>query len=302
MGRFVSLGECMVELSQAGEGLLRQGFAGDTLNTAWYARALLPADWAVEYATVVGSDPLSDRMTAFIAEAGIGTDHIGRHPERAPGLYMISLAAGERSFTYWRDRSAARTLADDAGWLARVFAGADLIYISGITLAILAPEGRTRLRDELAKARRAGAKVAFDPNIRPRLWTDPQTMRAEISAAAAISDILLPSHDDEAAHFGDLSPLATAQRYLALGAREVLVKNGGGVMVAAEAGQAPVALPALPRITPVDTTGAGDSFNGGYLAARLTGAEMPTAAAAGHHVAARVIGHHGALMPFAEIT
>lgn len=301
MGRFVSVGECMVELSQAGEGLLRQGFAGDTLNTAWYARALLPGDWTVDYATVVGADALSGRMVDFIAAAGIGTRSIGRHPDRAPGLYMITLTQGERSFTYWRDRSAARTLADDAGWLDRAFAGAGLIYVSGITLAILDPAARARLRDRLAAARRAGARVAFDPNLRPRLWSDPVTMRTEITAAAAISDIVLPSHDDEAQHFGDASPIATALRYRNLGVGEILVKNGGGGMVAVAEGGAPVDLPALPRVDPVDTTGAGDSFNGGYLAARLTGADCLAATRAGHDIALRVIGHHGALMPLSQI-
>lgn len=92
--RFVALGECMIELSQAGNGLLRQGFAGDTLNTAWYARALLPAAWAVDYATVLGHDPASDQMLAELAAAGIGTGRIARHPTRVPGLYLISLSEG----------------------------------------------------------------------------------------------------------------------------------------------------------------------------------------------------------------
>lgn len=287
----------MIELSQAGEGLLRQGFAGDTLNTAWYARALLPEGWSVDYATVLGCDPLSEQMAAFIADAGIGTARIGRHPTRAPGLYMISLRAGERSFTYWRDRSAARTLADDPAWLRAALAGADVVYLSGITVAILEPEGRRRLRAALEEARAAGARVVFDPNLRPRLWADAATMCAEIEATARLADIVLPSHEDEAAHFGDASPEATALRYRALGAAEVLVKNGGGEMVAVVDGAPPVALPALPRAVPVDTTGAGDSFNAGYLAARFAGAGVAAAAEAGHRIALRVIAVHGALVP-----
>lgn len=76
-GRFLSIGECMVELSQAGDGLLRKGFAGDTFNTAWYARACLPEDWSVDYFTALGDDPLSEDMLAFIADAGIGNE--GQH-------------------------------------------------------------------------------------------------------------------------------------------------------------------------------------------------------------------------------
>ena len=301
MPRFVAIGECMVELSQAGNGLLQQGFAGDTLNTAWYARACLPGDWAVEYATLLGRDALSDRMMEFIAAAGIGTECIGRHPERVPGLYLISLRDGERSFTYWRDRSAARCMADDPAWLDDAMAGEDVIYVSGITFAILPPEGRVMLRDRLAQARARGARVVFDPNLRPRLWPDAATMCAETEATARVADILLPSHDDEASHFGDPDPVATARRYLALGASEVLVKNGGGPMVAALAGRPPQSLPPLPRVVPIDTTGAGDSFNGGYLAARLAGADPEQATRAGHDIAMRVIAHHGALLSLAQI-
>ena len=295
--RFLAVGECMVEMSHAGEGLWRQGFAGDTLNTAWYMRAGLPADWAVEYFTVVGTDPLSEAMLGFMQGAGIGTGRIARHPDRAPGLYMISLENGERSFTYWRDNSAARTLAADPTRLGQALAGAAMIYVSGITMAVLEGEGRAVMLDQLGRARAAGSRVVFDPNLRPRLWRDAASMCAAIEATAALADIVLPSHDDEARHFGDASPEATARRYAALGAGEVLVKNGGGPMALALEGRAPEALPPLPAVTPVDTTGAGDSFNAGYLAARLAGSEPQAAARRGHELASRVVQHYGALMP-----
>ena len=295
--RFLAIGECMVEMSHASAGLWRQGFAGDTLNTAWYMRGLLPNDWQVDYFTVVGNDPLSEAMLRFMADAKIGTSLIARHPDRVPGLYMISLDAGERSFTYWRDRSAARTLAEDAGRLERILAGADIIYVSGITMAVLEGDGREILLDQLARSRAAGQRIVFDPNLRPRLWNNPAAMCAVIEATAALADIVLPSHDDEARHFGDVSPEATARRYAALGPSEVMVKNGGGPMALSVAGEAPMILPALGIVTPVDTTGAGDSFNAGYLAARLNGAFAPEAVRRGHELASRVVQHYGALLP-----
>lgn len=77
-GRFLSIGECMVELSQAEDGHLRKGFAGDTFNTARYARACLPADWSIDYFTALGDDAMSDEMVAFMGGAGIGTASIRR--------------------------------------------------------------------------------------------------------------------------------------------------------------------------------------------------------------------------------
>ena len=160
MPSFIALGECMVEIAPADGGLCRQGFAGDTFNAAWYARQCLPADWAVDYGTCVGTDAISQAMEGFIAAQGIGTGAIRRVPDRTVGLYLISLTDGERSFSYWRSQSAARVLADDAAWLAGVLAGRGVIHVSGITLAILPPEGRARLAAALARARAAGVDAA----------------------------------------------------------------------------------------------------------------------------------------------
>ena len=87
--RVLALGECMVELAPAGDGGFRQGFAGDTFNSAWYLRRLLPDDWSVAYGTCVGTDAVSDRMLAFMADAGVDASGIRREPDRTVGLYMI---------------------------------------------------------------------------------------------------------------------------------------------------------------------------------------------------------------------
>jgi 2-dehydro-3-deoxygluconokinase len=202
-GRFLSIGECMVELSQAGAGLLRKGFAGDTLNTAWYARACLRTSGAVDYCTALGDDAMSDEMLAFFQEAGIGTSLIRRIKGKAPGLYMISLRDGERSFSYWRESSAARQLAADPDFLRQAIESADVIYFSGITLAILSRDDADTLLAEARRAKASGKLVAFDPNIRPRLWSGYDEMHATISEGARAASLVLPSFDDEAAHFGD---------------------------------------------------------------------------------------------------
>ncbi|PWW01692.1 2-keto-3-deoxygluconate kinase [Hoeflea marina] len=296
MQRFVSIGECMVEMAPAGpEGQFRLGYAGDTLNTAWYVRRLLPSGWQVEYLTAVGTDPISDRMLEFIAAAGIDTGNIARLPDRTVGLYLIELSNGERSFAYWRSQSAARKLADDPERLGSAIHGAAVIYLSGITLAILDGDGRDLLIAALAGARAAGAIVVFDPNLRPRLWSGVGAMRKAVMQAAGQADIVLPSHDDEASFFGDADIEATARRYAAAGAGLVVVKNGAGRIATLDAGELAFHDP-LSVSEVVDSTAAGDSFNAGFLAAHLAGASRAEAVAAGCDIAARVIGARGALV------
>jgi 2-dehydro-3-deoxygluconokinase len=292
--RFVSIGECMIEMSGGAERQYRMGFAGDTLNTSWYARALLPDDWSVEYVTALGDDIYSKEMRAFFEAAGIGTGHIQEIKGRRPGLYMIHQAGGDRQFTYWRGQSAAKLLADDEDALGAALDGADIVYFSGITLAILAPRARGRLMKAIVNARNGGARVLFDPNLRPALWTSPDIMASTLTAAATISDMVLPTHSDEAPLFGDMSPEATAQRYLDIGVEEVAVKNGAEPAVIATR-SAMDTVPA-PKAKVVDATGAGDSFNGAYLAARVRGEQPTAAAAAAHRVASIVIGQAGALV------
>ncbi|WP_333832473.1 sugar kinase [Rubrimonas sp.] len=293
--RFLAIGECMVEMSPRPGGLYALGFAGDTLNTAWYARRLLPPDWSVGYLTAIGADALSDRMEAFLRESGLDATHVARRADRTVGAYLIELREGERSFVYWRGQSAARTLADDPAALEAALSGARLIYFSGITLAILDPDARARLLAAVSAERGRGAAVAFDPNIRPRLWENAATMRAAIMAGAAVADIALPSFEDEAAHFADASPEATADRYAAAGARVVIVKNGAGETLGRdETGEA--RLPARPAKRVVDTTAAGDSFNAGALAALTTGYDLRAAMEKGAALARRVIGAPGALV------
>lgn len=224
--RLLSIGECMTALSQAGDGLWRKGFAGDAFNAAWYERACLPPTWTVSYFTALGDDGLSNEMATFMEEAGIDIEDVRRIEGRTPGLYMISLDKGERSFSYWRDSSAARRLAEDRGTLRDAIANSEAIYYSGITLAILEPPGAELLIEEVHRANAVGKLVVFDPNIRPRLWQDREAMISTITAGAEASSLIMPSFDDEALHYGDASVQHTIERYKGLGVAHVIVKDG----------------------------------------------------------------------------
>ncbi|MBX2832492.1 MAG: sugar kinase [Rhodospirillales bacterium] len=295
MKRFVAIGECMIEMSGGADGHWKMGIAGDTLNTAWHFRnATHDQDWQVRYATALGGDRYSDQISTFISDARIDVSAIQRLFGERPGLYLIDQENGDRVFTYWRENSAARKMADDIPSLAAAFRDADVIYLSGITLAILSNDRRAALID-LLRQQPTQTQIAFDPNIRPALWEDQHVCKKALSEVAAMADVVLPSFDDEAKLFGDRSPEETVMRYRDLGIAEVVVKNGKDACTFLKDGRvACIETPPVSNV--VDATGAGDSFNAAFLAARLGGKETADAIRHGQALSARVIQTHGALL------
>ena len=287
--RIVVVGEGMLELSRDGAGW-RLGHGGDTLNTAIHL-ARFGSD--VAYVTALGSDPFSDQLRKSWADEGMDVSLVLTDPHRHPGLYAISTDdAGERSFTYWRDESAARGLfaLPDMPRVATAIEQADVLLFSLISLAILPPEGRAALFDLCRSLRARGGRVVFDTNYRPRLWADADKARSTRAAALELTDIALPTFEDETALCGMQEVATVVERCHAAGVREVVVKLGaaGCVIVG-------IVIPPSMRLAPFDTSGAGDAFNAGYLRARLLGQAPREAALVGHRLAGWVIMQPGAI-------
>ncbi|MTJ81451.1 MAG: sugar kinase [Telmatospirillum sp.] len=297
--RIVSIGECMIEMADRGDGTMTMAYAGDTLNTAVYLARLNGPALAVDYVTALGDDPYSDGMVAFWRQEGIGTDWVARLPGQLPGLYLIRTDdEGERSFYYYRSAAPARSLFDLPSTVDLLdhLAGADMVHFSGITLAILSYPARDRLAEALQKLRRGGTRIVFDGNYRPALWPSADVARRVVTRFLSFVDMALPSADDEQALFGDQSCEAVADRLGDLGVGEILVKNGSkGCFISS--GQMRRHVPVARLVRPVDTTGAGDSFNAGYLSGRIAGLEPAEAADLGGRLAATVIAHRGAIIP-----
>ena len=296
-GAIACIGECMIELSQldlAG-GHARLGFAGDTLNTAIYLSRLLPG--RVSYVTNLGQDAFSTRMVEVFTAEGIDCTLVGRHQSLLPGLYSIEVdSTGERSFRYWRDNSAARTLFSGLGAAFSDLSRFGVIYLSGITLAILPSDVRAALIANLMVMRDAGHQIVFDSNYRPRLWADQAGARAAFAAMWKVCTLALPSFDDEAALYPGTSLTQVLDRIAAWGVPEIILKNGAAGPLIRQNGRDMQTV--FERSdTVIDTTGAGDSFNAGYIASRLQGAEPEVAAIAGHELACSVIAQHGAIIP-----
>ncbi|MEF1305608.1 sugar kinase, partial [Vibrio owensii] len=246
---------------------------------------------------------ISTGMLTRWEEEGVSTDLVLRDETRTPGLYLIQLDdQGERTFLYWRNQSAARYLLQhpNFGLVKQALTQVDAVFLSGISLAILPEEDRISLLNLLVELKAQGVEVAFDSNFRPALWPqdDNQTVKNVYQAMYQLTDVALVTFDDEQLIWGDDTPEQTIKRLTSLGVGKCIVKLGAdGCLVQDQTNQgssaalAPQAVPTQPVAQVVDTTSAGDSFNGGFLSAYLTGADLATSCQRGNALAGAVIQH-----------
>ncbi|RZP67828.1 sugar kinase [Vibrio vulnificus] len=314
MKHIAIIGECMIELNGKPFGSMHQTFGGDTLNAAVYLSRgceanSKPDEVKVSYVTALGNDPISTGMLTRWEDEGVSTDLVLRDETRTPGLYLIQLDdQGERTFLYWRNQSAARYLLQhpNFGMVKQALTQVDTVFLSGISLAILPEEDRISLLNLLVELKAQGVEIAFDSNFRPALWPqdENQTVKNVYQAMYQLTDVALVTFDDEQLIWGDETPEQTIGRLTSLGVGKCIVKLGAdGCLVQDSTNQgsgtalAPQAVPTQPVVQVVDTTSAGDSFNGGFLSAYLAGADLETSCQRGNALAGAVIQHRGAIIP-----
>ncbi|OEE70261.1 2-dehydro-3-deoxygluconokinase [Enterovibrio norvegicus FF-33] len=292
------VGECMVELS----GLpLTRTYGGDTLNTALYlSRLLAESNVNIRYATGLGDDSISEEMLAHWQNEGINTQLVSRIAGKMPGLYLVETDAdGERKFHYWRNDSAAKHYFDGVSPLEHFVqeTGLDLLYFSGISIAILPTENRRKLLTLIQKAKQQGTTIVFDNNYRPRLWPDGDA-KTWYADCLRLTDLALMTEDDDLAIWGDID---IEQRCREFGCQEVVIKRGAQpctVISGLQQAQAEHFLVAGERVeNVVDTCAAGDSFAAGYLAGYINQWPVEARVALAHKLASTVIQYPGAVIP-----
>ena len=293
----VFIGEAMLELVNVDQKTLAKSFAGDVYNTSVYLKRAFPSLNA-SFLSAIGSDEISTEFMQLAKNEAIDMSLTAQSNTLHMGIYMVvNDEHGERSFIYWRNQSAARnmisSLSESQKSAAKQFKH---LFLSGITLAILQPEERDAFWTFLRDIKAGGTKIIFDPNYRERLWASKEDAQQQMQQAFELSDWLMPGLED----FNDLYGLDTIEACIEFCASynfEELVLKQGAESVHVVNSDGHHIIPIIASQNVVDTTSAGDAFNGVYIGARLHENSVTMAVKLANAAACEVIATPGAIMP-----
>lgn len=285
----ICLGEPMLEFNQQPDGLYLAGHGGDTSNCA-IAAARQGA--SVGYVTRIGDDAFGESFLKLWAAEGVDASRVEKDPDAHTAIYFVTHGEAGHQFSYFRKGSAASRMSPET--LPRDYIrGARILHVSGISQAI-SDSAADAVLGAIETARDAGVLVSYDTNYRTQLWP-LERARVAIHAAIARCQIVLPGLDDAEQLIGRSEPDAIADFYLGLGAEIVALTLGAkGTLVATPHERREIA---GRKVTAVDATGAGDTFDGSFLAELAAGRDPFEAASYANAAAALSTQGYGAVAP-----
>jgi 2-dehydro-3-deoxygluconokinase len=296
-GDLVFAGECMLELVNQSDSQLGKSFAGDLYNSSVYLKRAFP-QINIEFMSCIGQDVLSNELKQRAITENIGTAFLSQISSHHLGSYMvITDDAGERSFLYWRNDSAAKRMVSTMSTAQNLALDkVGLFFFSGISIAILLEAERVLFWQKLEQMKAAGVVIVFDPNYRPQLWSSPDIAKLNIEKAFTLADIHLPGVDDFEKLYG-INQVQQCIEFCQQYAPHEIVMKQGEKNVHIVNYQGTEVVPIVANNNVVDTTSAGDAFNGVYIGARVSGFAAKDAALAASAAASKVIETPGAIMP-----
>ena len=288
----LGIGEALIEYSEQSNGIYRQSFAGDVLNTLYYASRL---GCRVSFFSQFGQDSFTNDLIAFLDRTGIDHNNCIRSTDKNNGLYIIRNANdGEPSFTFFRENSAAREafVSNAVNQLHQYFQDAKVLIISAIGLAIFR---NVESLIELLKVKPPGQRIYFDANVRETLWKDKQRLRQWLVELAPIVDVLSISVSDDEKLFSKRAPKEILEFYISLGYQTVILRNGAEDVLL-YANNSIDTIPVEKVSTVVDATGAGDAFNAGYICSMLRQCSPKDSVVNGNKAARQILAYHGGIV------
>lgn len=290
----IAIGEAMAELvptksdSSDESGSFRLGWGGDTSNVVI---GLSRLGKKVGYITKIGADELGHGLLKMWKEDNVDTTRVKISKAGWTGLYLVSLRGwSNRNFTYFRKGSAA-SLLRPSDLDVKYLKSTRILHVSGIS-QVISKSCRDSISKAIAIVRETGGLISYDPNIRTKLLPLDE-IREIVLDTLPLVDIMLPSIDDAVLLYGRKTASELIRRLLSKGPKVVAMKMGqNGCIVGAVSGRN-YRLRGH-QVNCIDTTGAGDAFDAGFLSSYLDGDDIVTSAATGNYVAALKVQQLGA--------
>ena len=278
----IGIGECLVEFSDIGSGQYQIGYSGDVLNSLSAAGRL---GLSTGLLSAIGDDPFTEELRHILNVEHIDLSHAPVLEGKPNGVYFLSIdAMSLPTFHFLRQNSAAREMfnAQPISSLIEYVRSARALLFSSIPLAVI--KDRENLF-ELLRAVKGETILAFDLNIRKALWNDLDELVTLLRQLAPLIDILFITNEDDTILFGPRQASDALNDYVRRGFRQVVIRRGGlPTLVSSDGEQFEVPVPHVANI--IDTTGAGDAFDAGYIAAMLRNHLSYESAAMGNATAA----------------
>ncbi|MGK0161513.1 sugar kinase [Pseudomonas mosselii] len=283
----------MFVAAQAGELAHVEGFgkriAGADSNVAiGLARLGLGVRWLSR----VGNDSLGAFVLDTLRQEGLDCSSVEIDDEHPTGFQLKERCddGSDPKVEYFRRGSAASRLSPTQ--LQPALLEARHLHATGIPPA-LSGSCRALCHQLLDDMRAHGRSISFDPNLRPSLWPDRQTMVREINALAFKADWVLPGLEEGRLLSGRQSPQGIAEFYLEQGVQCVAIKLGAEGAYWRDAKGEHGVVPGFPVARVVDTVGAGDAFAVGVISALLEGLPLRRAVARGNWCGSRAVQSRG---------
>ena len=296
----VFAGECMIEVSGDTDNLdknqikMNLNFGGDTFNAAVYFSRLTNKLFNTFYFTGLGKDHLSEMMIKRFKYENLKTDLIQRIEGKYPGIYSIQTdKKGNRSFSYWRNESAAKEIIKkcELDYMEKFTNNTELFYYTGITLGILQPKDQNKL----IKLSKKSKFTAFDFNFRKSFHYNKIKSQKLFKKSNLSSDINFISFDDITEIFGQTDPVEFLNTFKRK--NNIIILKHFEKIFYSEFNK--IGSINVPIIKAIDTTAAGDSFNGSFLAFHYKNKNLSIGEKilSSHNITKNVLKYRGAIIP-----
>ena len=244
---------------------------------------------SVAYVSRVGRDPFGEHICDFLAANHIENRYVKQDDEFLTGMQMKAKAApGEDPLVINFRKGTAFSHFDPADLDSIDWTGVKHVHVTGIPAA-LSENCRAAAGRLMDLACEHGARVSFDPNLRPALWKDKAEMVRVINALAAKADLVLPGVGEGETLMGSREPEKIAGFFIGQGAKAVVVKVGAKGSFVKTADGETFDSPGFHVERVVDTVGAGDGFAVGTISALLEGQTLREAAHRGAAIGALAV-------------